>query len=261
MPPDVHLLVAAHPDDEAIGFAISIRETPLIHVAYLTDGAPRASHAGARARAEAARVRLEEGRRALALLGVPSERVFALGGADQGASLEMPALTRLVLALAERLRATVLVAHPYEGGHPDHDAAALCTHAAAALRGRAGCLLVEFASYHAGAGQRWRRGVFLERNRAAAGRRPPVRARRLTAAERRLKRRVFSCYRSQATVLDEFPVAVERTRAAPRYRFLRAPHDGPLLYERYAWGMSGARWRGLAGEALATLGLDGGSPL
>jgi LmbE family N-acetylglucosaminyl deacetylase len=246
MPPDVHLVVAAHPDDEAIGFAISLADLPAVHVAYLTHD-------------DRSGERVDEGRRALALLGVPGQRVFALGATDQDSSHHMADLSVRLGELARRVGATVLVGHPYEGGHPDHDTAAFCTHAAAALAG-AGAL-VEFASYHAGPASSWRRGAFLEPNRAVAGPCPATRARVLDAGERRLKRRVFACYASQADVLAPFPVDVELTREAPRYDFLAAPHDGPLLYERYEWGMTGSGWRALARQALGALGLDGKRPL
>jgi hypothetical protein len=35
------------------------------------------------------------------------------------------------------------------------------------------------------------------------------------------------------------------------------PNDGGLLYERYGWGMTGARWQALARAALAELAAEG----
>ena len=53
----------------------------------------------------------------------------------------MPRLAKWLAALARNLGSEVLIAHPYEGGHPDHDAGAWVaqrTAGAAANRGAEG---------------------------------------------------------------------------------------------------------------------------
>ena len=60
-------------------------------------------------------------------------------------------------------------------------------------------------------------------------------------------------YASQRDTLRSLPLDVERFRPAPRYDFLRAPHEGLLWYEARDWGIDGARFRELAGEALREL--------
>jgi hypothetical protein len=76
----------------------------------------------------------------------------------------------------------------------------------------------------------------------------------LSDAVRDAKARMISCYASQTHVLAGFPLEVERYREAPTYDFTRAPHPGKLFYENFDWGVTGDRWRVLAGEALRTLG-------
>jgi hypothetical protein len=64
-----------------------------------------------------------------------------------------------------------------------------------------------------------------------------------------LKQVAFTVYRSQAKVLESFPTDIERFRVAPKYDFHSPPHRGPLFYERFDWGVSGAEWRELAVRA------------
>jgi hypothetical protein len=61
---------------------------------------------------------------------------------------------------------------------------------------------------------------------------------------------------SQAGTLAGFGIADERYWAAPRYDFGALPNGGALLYERYGWGLTGARWLELAAEAARDLRLD-----
>jgi LmbE family N-acetylglucosaminyl deacetylase len=163
-----------------------------------------------------------------------------------------------MVELAETL-ATELVKHgteivmtlPYEGGHPDHDATAFAVHAACALlrqRRRRAPAILEMTSYHAGPGGRVM-SEFLPR--------PGVEVTTLALGEveRALKRRLIDCFSTQKPVLAYFPVEVERFRPAPVYNFTHPPHEGPLHYEAYDWGMDGLRWRILAREALAALEL------
>ena len=82
------------------------------------------------------------------------ERVFECSA---GATVGWPRTSRRspgrILELVQSVDPTVVWMHPYEGGHPDHDAAAVCAHAALALRSRERRAVpapYEFTSYHAG---------------------------------------------------------------------------------------------------------------
>jgi LmbE family N-acetylglucosaminyl deacetylase len=145
----------------------------------------------------------------------------------------------------------IVITHPYEGGHPDHDSACFAVQAACALLRRAGgpCPdLLEITSYHAGPDGDLRVGAFLPGGPAAV-------TLALTAAQRRTKRRMLDRHQSQRQVLAGFKAEMERLRLAPAYDFLRPPHPGPLWYEQFAWGTDGEGWRQRAAAAVVELGL------
>lgn len=250
------LIVAAHPDDEVLGASWLLRHAHGLHIVHVTDGAPR--DASLRApdapptREAYARIREEEAFAALALAGIPPDHLLSLGAVDQEATQELVTLTGCLVALLKALRPALLVAHPYEGGHPDHDAAAFVSHAAVTLMARAGRTppaLLEMTSYH----RRWESLVTGEFLPAPDDR--PIATVSFTDAECTAKQRMLACYASQARVLESFPVGLERYRLAPRYDFTRPPHEGALHYEALGWRMTGARWRELARRALRQLKL------
>ncbi|HZR46918.1 MAG TPA: PIG-L family deacetylase [Candidatus Manganitrophaceae bacterium] len=251
------MVVAAHPDDEVIGIGGRLPTLKGVRLIHLTDGAPRdprdAEAAGFRTREDYGWARRSELNDALRLAGIGPERCLQIGLIDQEASLHLRELAVRLAGLLSALQAGVVFTHPYEGGHPDHDAAALGVHAACRLLERRGVsppALFEFTSYHVREG---RLAVFDFL--PAAG--DQVTTIVLPEEVRLLKRKMLGCFATQQKVLASFPVEIERFRPAPRYDFSRPPHPGRLHYESFEWGMNGERWRGLAREALDALGLEG----
>lgn len=257
-PPNAAVVLAAHPNDETIGLGALLSHLPGSIVVHTTDGAPKRdcrhlTRARAHLQRESyARTRQAEVLRALGLAGISEDRVHCLGAVDREASFDLAALSRRVARLLDELHPRMLVTHPYEGGHPDHDGTAFIAHAAVALVRRAGGVVpatLEMTSYHAHGG-RFTTSEFLPLTYDAG-----VLEHVLSDAERQLKEEMFACFESQRAVLADFPLAIERVRPAPMYLFARPPHDGRLHYEAMTWPMTGERWRTLARDALAELGL------
>ena len=234
-------LVCAHPDDETIGAGASLFLLPGLLLVHVTDGAPRnladAHAAGFATAAEYAAARRAELRAALELGGAQAQTV-ALGVPDQGASDAMAEIARRLAEVFARHRIEACITHPYEGGHPDHDATAWATARAAHA---AGVAVVEMLSYHAAP------NGGMEADRFLPGPDPVPHV--LTPAERARKAAMFRAFATQAHVLAPFPLGHEAFRPAPAYDFSAPPHPGLLHYERFDWGMTGARWRTLAARA------------
>jgi LmbE family N-acetylglucosaminyl deacetylase len=251
-PPDAELrllVLAAHPDDETIGASMLLARFPQSFVVFLTDGAPRDTalwSAGVNgSREDYASTRRDEAFRALAYAGVSSERVFWLGGVDQEAAFEIVPLGERLAKLVSEICPSVVVTHAYEGGHPDHDSAAVVAKiAVSALDDKIRPALVEMTSYHARDG-RCATGEFLDSDASHEV------CFELSSDDRNRKRKMMDAYASQRLVLENFAVDRERLRLAPEYNFGEPPHSGKLWYECMGWTMTGARWRVLATAAVS----------
>jgi len=247
------IVVAAHPDDETIGAGSLLPRLQRPVIVTVTDGAPRnsgdAQRAGCASREDYAALRRRELFDALDVAGIRPEHARSLGIVDQEASLEMAYLTLKLLDVLREFRPTYLITHPYEGGHPDHDATAFAVHAACA-RVPSPPTVFEFTSYHAAEPHR-HDDATMETGRFLGDRGETI---VLSQQASRRKSQMIECYGSQLHMLRNFSLDTERYREAPAYDFTQAPHPGKLLYESFGWGVDGQRWRLLAEEALRTLG-------
>jgi LmbE family N-acetylglucosaminyl deacetylase len=250
------LVVAAHPDDETVGASWLLMHARDVYVLHVTDGAPHDRRYWPRAapatREDYAALRARELSGALAHAGLPRSRCACLGVPDQAATETLVPLVLGILRVVRSLSPALLVAHPYEGGHPDHDAAAFAAHAALARLAREGGAppqLLEMTSYHRGPSG-LETGAFLPGRRGSR-----VAERRLSLWQRRRKARMLACFASQAEVLAPFPLAVERYRRAPAYDFSAPPHAGALHFEALGWPQRGADFCRNAVRALEQLGL------
>jgi LmbE family N-acetylglucosaminyl deacetylase len=201
-----------------------------------------------------ARKRQQELLAAMAITEVGPAQLRALGISDQEAARQLPELTISLLEVFRAILPEVILTHPYEGGHPDHDATAFAVHHACHLLRREGGevpVTLEMTFYHLDAGIS-RVGCFLPNGETGT-------SVQLAAEEVIRKRQMLGCFATQRASLSGFPVGVERFRVAPTYDFTEPPHADGLYYEQFAWGMTGEEWRRLARRGRRILGI-GKSP-
>jgi LmbE family N-acetylglucosaminyl deacetylase len=250
------LFVTAHPDDAVRGASWLLRRSPHAHVVHVTDALswdatleapgtppPREAHA---------RLHEQSSLEALSLAGLGPDRLLSLGTMERMASQQLVTLTECLVALLKALRPTLLVVHPYEAGHPEHDAAAFISHAAVALLVRGGRTppsLLEMALPAGGL-----LGPHPSGFQSTLDDRP-VATVALSAGELALKQRMLACYASHGWDSRSESSAPEQYRLAPRYDFTQPPRAGRLLYDAPTPGMTAVRWRLLARQALEQLKL------
>lgn len=248
------MLVFAHPDDEVIAMGARMARFHSAHFVHVTDGAPR-NEQDSRAHGfssleEYRSARAGELRHALEMAGLRGASYECLGISDQDASLQLLELTRRLLQLCEERRPTVIFTHPYEGGHPDHDACAFAVYHAVALLGsemKTPPLIIEGAFYHTGPNG-IETGCFLPHG--SSGRELVY---RLSAEERRRKQALLACFATQQQTLSYFNSKEERFRIGQVYNFRQPPQTGRVFYDRFPWGMTSQRFCEIAAEAENTL--------
>lgn len=250
-------VVVAHPDDEVAfaGLLLADRGRD-VHLVHLTDGAPAdpwfALQAGCESREAYAALRAHELDEALRVMGLGAARRTSLGARDQEAAMSLASLTRAVASVLGAERPALVITHAYEGGHPDHDAAAFACRAALARLGPGASrtAVAEVAGYRAGAGG----SVVTELlpRPTDAG----LRVRTASPEERARKTEALDLFRSQREVLRRLASDREEIRPAGVEDFGAPPHPGTLHYEEHRWALDGAGFRGLVARAAAELGVD-----
>lgn len=243
------MLVFAHPDDEVVALGARLGRFRLARFVHVTDGAPkneRDSRAHGFTRLDDyRRAREAELSRALARAGLQDVDREQLEIPDQEASLQLLWLARRLEGLMEQIPEVVFT-HPYEGGHPDHDACAFAVHQAVALvcaRGFAAPAILEGAFYHATA-EGSQAGTFPDDSGETEQVEYP-----LSIEEQQRKRALLDCFATQRQTLSGFPLACEHFRVAPQYDFERPPNGGRVLYDQFPWGMTSERFVQLARTA------------
>jgi LmbE family N-acetylglucosaminyl deacetylase len=242
------VLVAAHPDDETLALASRLDRMSDLCIIHLTDGAPvdlsDARRAGAATREDYAELRRQEVRAAMQVLGCSAE-LRCYWHVDQHAILNAAAITQQLVR--DIWDAHAVVTHPYEHGHPDHDAAALCVALARSRlvdQGMEPPEHIEFPSYHLRDGQGVF-GAFWPEPGAAETLLP------LTEEERHRRSRALRCFASQQAFLSQVPDWPERLRPAPAYDFHAPAAPREAFYDRLGWAMTSAVWRDHAQALLA----------
>ena len=246
-------VIVAHPADEVVGAGCLISKLVDVTVLHVTDGAPRdtrdAKAAGFERLSDYARARRHECLAALAIAHVPEDRVVEFAVTDHCAAHCLASLTKQIATFLQQSEADIVVTHPYEGGHPDHDATAFATHAALRLMKQNGFsppVLFEMA-LHPSRDFKAKVPEFLP------GSERETTTLLLDKRAQELKQRMFACLETQRESLEVSPVGPEKFRQPSPYDFSAPPPGGKLLYENFDWAPRKDEWQLLAREALADL--------
>jgi len=246
-------VIVAHPADEVVGAGCLISKLVDVTILHITDGAPGdmrdAEAAGFKDRWQYAQARKKECLAALAIANVPEDQVIDFAVTDHCAAHCLADLTKKITTFLQQSAADIVITHPYEGGHPDHDATAFATHAALRLMKQNGFrppILFEMA-LHPSSDFKAKLLEFLP------GSERETTTLLLDERAQKLKQRMFACFQTQRESLEVSPVGPEKFRQPSTYDFSAPPQDGKLHYENFDWAPRSEEWQSLASKALADL--------
>ncbi|TIQ36158.1 MAG: PIG-L family deacetylase [Mesorhizobium sp.] len=250
------MIVVAHPDDETIGIGGHLAGLPTCRIVHVTDGAPR-NLADARAHGfetwqEYAYARHGELTAALSVAGLSSANLTGLDHPDSEAAMHLVAVAQELIWLFSAAEPRFVCTHPFEGGHPDHDATAFAVHAACHVLRRQRCpapAIIEMAFYATGADG----PIFQNFADHPATDRIDV---CLTEPAFMRKKAMLASFRTQRRTLAPFFGPIERFRIAPAYDFRALPNNGRLYYQSLPLGFEPSTWLSAAAAAHEELRLD-----
>ena len=240
-------VLVAHPNDEIVAAGCLLKRLQDVRVIHVSNGTPKQPRGevdvpyGERRKRDCAL--------ALAVAGITEDRIIDLDWCQFEVSTRMVELSRQLLVLFRKTSPQIVLTHAYEGGHPDHDATAFCTHAAVRLLRRSGLkppVLFEIATYPAAHGD-IKIPEFLHT--------PSLESTTLVLDRQaqQLKKHMLDFCNTERHILEPKWLSAERFREAPLYDFRLPPYFGTLHYEKFGWGLSGKQWRWYAREGLKKL--------
>ncbi|MDG4882745.1 PIG-L deacetylase family protein [Mesorhizobium sp. WSM4884] len=250
------MIVVAHPDDEAIGIGGHLARLSGCRIVHVTDGAPRnlvdARACGFETRQDYAYARRAELEAALSIAGLSSANLVSLDYPDTEAAMHLAHLAQELACLFAAGEISFVCTHPFEGGHPDHDATAFAVHAACHLLRRDRYptpAIIEMAFYAAGED-----GPIFQNFVTSIG--ADALEVCLTEPAFRRKQAMLACHKTQQLTLAPFFSSTERFRLAPAYDFRALPNNGRLYYQSLPLGFDPATWLSAAAAAHQGLRLD-----
>lgn len=247
-------VIVAHPADEVIGAGCLISKLVEVSVLHITDGAPRADDEaqllGYKDRQNYSNRRKEETAAALSLVHVERNHIVEFDIENETAAYSLADLTRKITNFLQQCGADIVITHPYEGGHPDHDATAFATHSAIQLLKNNGFrppVLFEMALHPNGHSGEARRCEFL------TGVDQETTTLLLDDRARELKRQMYDQLETQQKSIAASDLGPEKFRQPKKYDFSLPPQAGKLHYEKLDCTLTGEQWQSFASEALKTL--------